>query len=106
MSGNLEQRVDDMASDMREMRNSMKIVAEAITKLAVLDEKSHFNAVAMDKVLTRMDKIEDKFNLSELDRVKFEAEAIGVAKSKAMMWGGVGTFVVAAIEMASFALRK
>ena len=106
MSSSLEQRVDEMSSDMREMRNSMKVVAEAVTKLAVLDEKSHFHAASTEKLSEKVDKLEDKFRESELERVKFEAEAVGIARTKAMMWGAVGSGVVVIAELIRIALEK
>jgi hypothetical protein len=106
MTGSLEQRVNEMSGDMREMRNSMKVVAEAVTKLAVLDEKSHFHAENTEKLNDKVEKLEEKFRISELDRVKFEATTVGIARTKAMMWGAAGSGIVIVAELIRIALER
>ena len=99
----LEQRMDDFSSDMREMRSSMAKIADAITRLAVLDEKSHINGINIEKIANKLERIEERVTEAEIRHVKFEAESEAGGKFKQFMLATFGgSLVIAAVEAIKF----
>lgn len=92
---NLEQRIDEMSSDLREMRASMKTIALAMTKLAVMEEKNQTLALSAEKLQTRVERMESRITQIELEQVKFQAMADGIAKTIRVMWVVFGASAIA-----------
>jgi septation ring formation regulator EzrA len=74
-----DQRMDSMADELREMRSAVSKVAEALTKLSVLEERNATTNQAIEKIAQRQDKAEEKVASLELGQVKFESNAKGMA---------------------------
>lgn len=89
-----EQQMEELRIDMREMRTAVTQMATAMTKLSVLEERNMATIQAIDKVTSRMDKMEDKLSAIELEQVKFEATIDGVTKTAKAMWAVVGGGVI------------
>lgn len=85
-----EQRMDAMSEEMREMRSALSDVAKALTKLSVLEERNLVTNQAIEKVAHRQDKLEEKLSAVELEQVKFESNAKGMASVMKLMWGALG----------------
>lgn len=85
-----EQRMEAMADELREMRGALSEVAKALTKLSVLEERNVMVAQAIEKVSARQEKLEEKVSALELEQVKFESNAKGVATAMKLMWGAFG----------------
>lgn len=92
---NLEQRIDEMSSDMRDMRASMSTIAQAMTKLAVMEEKNQAQAHALEKLQLKIERLEAKTVQIELEQVKFQATADGIAKTIRVNWVVFGAGVIA-----------
>lgn len=94
----LEQQMDEVRSDVREMRSSMAKIAEAITRLAVLEERHLSTAARLDKIEGRLRDGETK--ASELDKtqIKYIATLDGITKTVRILWlvGGAGALAVTA----------
>lgn len=54
-----EQRVESMQDDINEIRNSMKQIAEAITRLTILEERHANISNALDKMMAKVEKLEE-----------------------------------------------
>jgi len=85
-----DQRMDSMADELREMRSAVSKVAEALTKLSVLEERNATTNQAIEKIAQRQDKVEDKISSLELEQVKFESNAKGMATAVKLFWGVFG----------------
>lgn len=89
-----EQQMEELRVDMREMRTAVTQMATAMTKLSVLEERNLASNLAIEKVTTRLEKIEDKLAVIELEQVKFEATVDGVTKTAKALWAVVGGGVI------------
>jgi hypothetical protein len=89
-----EQQMEELRTDMREMRGAVTKMAEALTKLSVLEERNLAANVAIEKIATRVEKVEEKVNGVELEQVKFESTVEGVTKTMRFMWGAFGGGVI------------
>lgn len=85
-----EQQMEELKSDMREMRGAITKMAEALTKLSVLEERNLATNQAFDKIVTRVEKAEDKVSAVEIEQIKFESTIEGVAKTMKVMWAAFG----------------
>lgn len=85
-----DQRMDSMADELREMRSAVAKVAEALTKLSILEERNAITNQAIEKIAHRQDKVEEKVATIELEQVKFESNAKGMATAMKFMWGAFG----------------
>lgn len=90
----LEQRMDEMTSDMKEMRASMSRIADAMTALAVLEEKNHTTALAVEKIAQKVDRLDERQLDLEKEQVKFMATTDGITKAVKVMWAAFGAGVI------------
>jgi len=89
-----EQQMEELKIDMREMRGAITKMAEALTKLSVLEERNLAANVAIEKIAERLDKTDEKVNRVELEQVKFEATVGGISKTMKAMWAAFGGGVI------------
>lgn len=96
-----EQQMDDLRADMREMRGAITKIGDAISKLSVLEERNSSTNLAiektnqvLDRVVLRLDKMDEKINHIELEQAKREATINGVTKTMKVMWGAFGGGVI------------
>jgi hypothetical protein len=85
-----DQRMDQMAEELREMRSAIAQVAQALTKLSVLEERNLVASQAIEKIASRQDKLDEKLNTVALDQAKFQANIDGTTKAMKFMWGAFG----------------
>lgn len=123
-----EQQMEDMKVEMREIRASMSQIAAAMTKLAVLEEKNSVFSSSLEKVSSKVDRMEErqrdevlmrealirmdtrvnivevKAEAAEMDRVRMKATADGVSKTLKVMWavGGAGVIYAASHAFSFF----
>lgn len=55
-----------MRSDMNHIKEDISKIAEAMTRIAVLEEKHAVYAISQDKVVTRLERVEDRQRDSEV----------------------------------------
>lgn len=58
--------ISTMKSDMRDMKAVVHKIAEAVTKLAILEDRQTSQTTLMEKVLTRVENVEDRLRQFEL----------------------------------------
>lgn len=113
-----EQQMEDMKEEMREIRSSMSQIANAMTKLAVLEEKNHTFAATLEKVTSKVERMEErqrdetalretlirmdlrvsaietKADHTELEQIKFQATTEGISKAIKVMWAALGAGII------------
>jgi hypothetical protein len=87
-----EQR-EALYNDMRMMRASMQQIAEAVTQLAVLEEKHNSTATKCEKLEGKIEMLEKIVRDGELERAKFAAKVDGVSSTIRVMWVAFGSGV-------------
>lgn len=58
--------ISTMKSDMRDMKAVVHKIAEAVTKLAILEDRQTSQTTLMEKLLTRVENVEDRLRQFEL----------------------------------------
>lgn len=89
-----EKQMEELRIDMREMRTAIVKMADAMSKLAVLEERNLAQTTTIEKLTERVGKNEDKLVHVEIDQIKFQATVDGVSKTMKMMWGAFGGGVI------------
>lgn len=89
-----EQRMEEMQIDMREMRGAITKMADAMTKLSILEERNQVATVAIEKIANRVEKVEDKVMAAELDAARFQSKIDGMTTTMKVMWGAFGSGVL------------
>lgn len=111
-------QMDEMKIDMKEIRSSISKIAEALTRLAVLEEKSHSHAATLERVVLKVDRIEErqrdaetirdvvarntqriemveaKAEATKIGQIEFNAEVKGITKTIKVMWTAFGAGVL------------
>ena len=114
----LEQQMAEVREDVREIRASMSKIADAITRLAVLEEKHQSINSACERMATKIEKIEErqrdaehhneaivlllkhkdevekKIADLEIEQVRIVSTAEGVSKTVKTVWALIGAGVV------------
>jgi hypothetical protein len=85
-----EQQMNEMRVDMREMRGAIVKMAEAMTKLSVLEERNSIIAIAHDKLAEKVEQGENKLSAVVLEQAKFESKVGGITSTMKMMWAVFG----------------
>lgn len=86
----LSQQMSDVREDVREIRAGMAQVAEAITRLAVLEDR---NVASMQRIASleeRQRDVEKKNAETNLAMVKLLAQMDGASRTIKVMWAVVG----------------
>ena len=90
MPSQFEQQMEELKLDMREMRAAVTEMAKAMSKLAVLEERNLATNQAIEKVVNKLEKVDQKVVDVELEQVKFVATVMGISKTMKFMWGAFG----------------
>jgi hypothetical protein len=94
-----------MTASMVDIRSSVFQIAEAITRLAVLEERHQGIARVLEKAVERLEIIEQKQHAHALEMATIAGQAAGASKIVKVLWAVFGTGVGAIIfATAKFAL--
>ena len=86
-----------MQVDMEDMKNSMSKIAEALTKIAVLEEKHQAISSAVLKALEKIESVEARQSAMEMTNIK-QSTAISTAiKAVVVAWAVLGTGITALV---------
>lgn len=115
----VESKMSGMGTELAGIRNSMGQIAEAITRLAVLEEKHQGIVTIVNKVVDKVDALEDRQAKNEmhrelvlqfveevkklgaaigqmqLDQASMRGQAKGASKVVQVMWTVMGSGVLA-----------
>lgn len=94
----LQQQIETIQDDIKELKQSVVQLTEVITKLAVYDEKNTTLTRALEKALERQDEFEQRLTNLETNQTKILATAQGVSLSFKTMWAVVGASITAFIS--------
>lgn len=101
--GLLAQRVESLHGDFAEMRSVLKDLTEAVTKLALVEERQAQAAQAQERMFKALEKEQDRREALERRVATLErAEPLQRQTSKwvmAMVWGAAGLFGVFMLEV-------
>ena len=101
MGDNEESILTRVHNDMRDMKLAMSQMAEAITRLAVLEEK-HLGVVnALQRVEDQVDKLDDKVQNLSLQIAEAQGRASGAGWVIKSVWGVVGAAVIGMLAWAA-----
>lgn len=85
-----ERQMEELKSDMREMRNAISQMAAAMSKLAVLEERNVNINAEMGRVVGRITTIEAKIVEMELHRAAFDGSVSGATTTARVIWAIAG----------------
>lgn len=87
----IDQLLQPIREDLSDMKTSMSKIADAVIRLAVLEDR-HINSTAvMDKMIVRMEKMEERQHAYELAKTASEARVDGAVKTLRFFWVICGT---------------
>ena len=94
---NISSQLSEVKEDMREMRASMKVIADAVTRLAVLESQNKSQGEKMEVFETRVREVEKQCAEVRLDQIKITSELAGSAKTIKVLWTLFGAAILAGI---------
>jgi ParB-like chromosome segregation protein Spo0J len=83
-----------LQDEMRDIRATMGKMADALTKLSVLEERNLIANTAIEKMMARQDKADERLQAVILDHAKFEANIAGISTAMKWMWAAFGSGVI------------
>lgn len=85
-----ERQMEELKSDMREMRNAIAQMAAAMSKLAVLEERNLTVNAEISRLSGRVSNMETKIIEIELQRAKFDGSVNGATTTARIIWAVIG----------------
>jgi hypothetical protein len=89
-----EQHMQDVRTEMREMRAAVTQLAMAMTKLSILEERNVVATAAIEKLAKRQDQSDNELNVVKVEQIKFESTVKGIGGTMKVMWAAFGTGVI------------
>lgn len=90
----LDQQIHEMRTehreDMRELRDSVKVIAHAVSRLAVLEEKHARTQSSVERLGQQNEKTNERMHSIELEHAKFISTAKGATSTAKLIWSIVG----------------
>jgi hypothetical protein len=87
-------KVDQIQEDLSDMKSSMGKIAEAVTRLAVLEEKHHGTVLALERILVRVERDEERINSVEKVQIRQDAAIGAYMKAVQGAWAVLGAGVL------------
>lgn len=88
-----ERQMEELKSDMREMRNAISQMAAAMSKLAVLEERNVNINAEMGRMVSRITNIESDIVEMKLHRAAFNGTVNGATTTARIIWAVAGGVV-------------
>jgi len=104
MSGEkmIEQNFERIQTDIADMKSSMSKIAEALTKIAVLEEKHQTISTTMIKILDRIEVMDRRQTALELAVATAKARQDTAVKSISVAWTVLGSGILYGIGHAIY----
>lgn len=90
-----ETQMNELKTDMREVRAVLTQMANAMSKLAVLEERNIGVTAEIARANLRIAAVETKIGDIELSRAKFDGSISGATTAARVLWAVVGGGVCA-----------
>ncbi len=87
----LANQISEVKEDMREIRASMSKIADAVTRLAVLESQNTANAQRMENLETRQAAVEKESAETRLSLIRTTAQLSGAMTTIKVLWGVIGS---------------
>ena len=76
--------------DLEDMKSSMSKMADALSKIAILEERHQTMSATMLRVTEKLEKIAERQSLLEMAHVKQETTVKVTVKAIQVIWGVIG----------------
>lgn len=90
----LNRRFDQMNGDLSDIKSSMGKIAEALTRLALLEERHSVVVSTTRQIEERQTRFDDRLDRIEKEQIRYEATASTAGKAIKMVWAVVGGGVI------------
>lgn len=90
----LASQIGEMKEDMREIRGSMSKIADAVTRLAVLESENKASNRRMENMEERQSAIEKESAETRLLHIRLTSQLDGVAWTLKILWVVIGSAAV------------
>lgn len=88
---NLDANFRIIQGDLEDMKASMSRMADALTKIAVLEEKHQVMAATMLKITEKIDTLSDKYGELFIEQVRQQTTVKVSLKAIQIAWGVIGS---------------
>lgn len=88
-----EERMNDVREDIREVRSAMGKIADAITRMAILEERHRGTDDRVAKAEERLRDVEKKSSENEKSYLKLIATINGITSTSRVLWLVGGTVI-------------
>lgn len=78
-------------SDIQDMKSSMAKIADALTKIAVLEERHQVMQAAMNRIVEKLDAIDQRQATLEIEHVKQQTTLKVSLRSLQVAWAVLGS---------------
>jgi hypothetical protein len=89
--GNVEASLKIIQTDLEDMKTSMSRMADALTKIAILEEKHQVMAGTMLKITEKMDSLSEKHNDLFIEQVRQQTTVKVTLKAIQVAWAVIGS---------------
>jgi predicted nucleic acid-binding Zn-ribbon protein len=90
----LNGQIDILQGDISDIKSSMGKIADAVTRLAVLEEKHQTTVLAMERIMTRIERDENRIGELEKAHIRQETAFEAYARAVKMAWAVLGAGVL------------
>lgn len=87
-------QISEVKEDMREIRASMSKIADAVTRLAVLESQNKANAQRMENLEARQITVEKESAETSLSLIRAQAQLSGAMTTIKILWMVIGSTAV------------
>ena len=90
----LASQLGEVKEDMREIRASMSKIADAVTRLAVLESQNKTNGQRMENLEARQTSVEKESAETRLSLIKATAQLSGAMTTIKVLWAVIGSTAI------------
>jgi len=90
----LNRRLDQITGELSDMRNSMDKIAEALTRLALLEERHSVIVSTTRQIEERQVRFDDRLDKLEKEQIRYDATASTASKAFKVVWAVVGGGII------------
>jgi septal ring factor EnvC (AmiA/AmiB activator) len=87
----LANQISEVKEDMREIRASMSKIADAVTRLAVLESQNKANGQRMENLEARQTTVEKESAETRLSLIRATAQLSGAMTTIKILWAVIGS---------------
>lgn len=104
--GNDEKMIEGLQSDLAEVKTTLGKIADALTRLAVLEERQSAVVAVLNRVSDRQDKAEERNSALSNEMIRLATTANVISRGIFALWITVGAGVLAELGHLAIAVIK